>query len=181
MWDGSIFWNSVAALGILISKNDFIDIQIHFRDGIHRHRVTTMQYGKIRSTTRRRSSFILYFLCISCIFFVAAEQRDHGHLSLFTSLHFFKLRQHFHYNFVQKSSPLPLLPSFFFFSKWINEFRVFVCWDQYVVMKAALQFPAKESLSGSGWICFILYCYQPAYICFHLTSLYLFFPGSSVA
>lgn len=175
MWDRYIFLNSVAALGILIAKNDFIDIQIHFRDEIHRHRVTTMQYGKIRSTTRRRSSFIFHVFSLSL--------RNNGTMAIFlffTSLHFFKLRQHFHYNFVQKSSPLPLPPSFFF-SKWINEFRVFVCWDQYVVMKAALQFPAKESLSGSGWICFILYCYQPAYICFHLTSLYLFFPGSSVA
>lgn len=167
----------MAGLCILITKHDFIDIQIHFRDEIHRHRVD----GKIRSTTRRRSSFIAtaapYFTYSLCRCGTTGPWPSFS----FTSLHFFKLRQHFHYNFVQKSSPLPLPPSFFFFSKWINEFRVFVCWDQYVVMKAALQFPAKESLSGSGWICFILYCYQPAYICFHLTSLYLFFPGSSVA
>lgn len=43
---------------------------------------------------------------------------------------------------------------FFFFSpwKWINESRVFVCADQYLVMKAVLQFPTKASLTG--WICF---------------------------
>lgn len=58
-------------------------------------------------------------------------------------------------------------PFLFFFWKWINESRVFVCSDQYVVMKAALQFPAKASLAGLVWICFILYCYQPAYIYFH--------------
>lgn len=81
-------------------------------------------------------------------------------IKLQLSFYFYKLRQQFHCKIVRKSSSLLPTPSSFFW-KWINKSRVFVCTDQYVVMKAALQFPAKASLAGWAWICFILYCYQP--------------------
>lgn len=52
-------------------------------------------------------------------------------------------------------------PFFFFLpgSGSMNPGSLFVA-DQYLVMKAVLQFPTKASLTG--WICFILHCYQSA-------------------
>lgn len=64
------------------------------------------------------------------------------------------------FKFVLKSSSLSLSLLFFSPWEWINESRVFVCADQYLVMKAVLQFPTKASLTG--WICLFLHCYQSA-------------------
>lgn len=68
------------------------------------------------------------------------------------------------------AAKLPIPTRIFLFSwKGINESRVFVCADQYVVMKAVLPFPAKVSLSWWGRIYFMFYCNQITKIWFHRT------------
>lgn len=68
------------------------------------------------------------------------------------SIYFFTLRLQFPFKFVCKSSSLPPTP-FPFFQVTIDESRVFVCSDQYFVMKATLQSPAKASVAAcSSWI-----------------------------
>lgn len=69
----------------------------------------------------------LYY--ISFVFHVfSLSLRNNGTMAIFLFLPpfiFFKLRQHFHYNFVQKSSPLPLTPSFFSQSESMNSGSLF--------------------------------------------------------
>ena len=73
----------------------------------------------------------------------------------------FKPRQHFQYKecFPRQVHCSPTS----FFSLWINKSGVFVWTDQYIGMKAVLQFQLRHRRRVFDWICFIL-CYQPLYI-----------------
>lgn len=102
----------------------------------------------------------LLVLHISHILFVLKIHQGelHGHSSLLG----FKLKLSF-FLFCQTKQAVSLrvwlqeqsIVTTPFFCKKINEYRVFVCTDQYVVMKALLQFPTKASPVGWRWICFI--------------------------
>lgn len=75
---------------------------------------------------------------------------------------FFRLRLQFPFKFICKRGPLPPAPFPHLFQCLINKSRVFVCGDQYIVMKATLRFAAKASLAAASVLCFIFYCYEDA-------------------